>query len=325
MSSKYDVVKVQVVVQDDHYYFLSRFLLSKMLMFAKVPPTTAVQISLDLKRSLVVRGKTAISQEEMEQELYSLMAVYGFGRNNVHLFPLMKNFFAARVSLIVLLAGSLHCLKSSIAKQLALVLNCCSLVNVETLLGIVQTLTAFNESEGAHPASACGAERTSAENAWLARCRCVKLAVESEVDRSIAQGKSLIIEGEALNFTLYKAYLTPQFQKDHRVIVVPLLLHRPPLQVPTSSHSSESGVVEKASRTIMDTERLLFSAHLHQLAEHRVCVASLSKRNPETIVADDSGACWDISFTHPEQLPVVVSEIHDVVIDRILKVLQVSS
>ncbi|XP_047953035.1 uncharacterized protein LOC125198813, partial [Salvia hispanica] len=54
-SSKYDFVKVKVWLGDnaDHYYVLSRFLLSRMLTVTKIPNHVAIKIALELKKLLI--------------------------------------------------------------------------------------------------------------------------------------------------------------------------------------------------------------------------------------------------------------------------------
>ncbi|KAL4280056.1 hypothetical protein GQ457_03G015950 [Hibiscus cannabinus] len=55
VSSKYDFVKVKVWLGDkeDHYYVLSRFLLSRMLTVTKIPNHVAIKIALELKKLLI--------------------------------------------------------------------------------------------------------------------------------------------------------------------------------------------------------------------------------------------------------------------------------
>ncbi|XLU50371.1 hypothetical protein S245_045185, partial [Arachis hypogaea] len=54
-SSKYNFVKVTVRLGDnaDHYYVLSRFLLSRMLTVTKIPNHVAIKIALELKKLLI--------------------------------------------------------------------------------------------------------------------------------------------------------------------------------------------------------------------------------------------------------------------------------
>lgn len=48
--------------QRDHYYVLSRFLISRMLTVTKVPPLKAVKIALELKKLLVDSERLEILQ-----------------------------------------------------------------------------------------------------------------------------------------------------------------------------------------------------------------------------------------------------------------------
>ncbi|KAL9249748.1 hypothetical protein AKJ16_DCAP17121 [Drosera capensis] len=54
-SSKYDFVKVKVWLGDnaDHYYVLSRFLLSRMLTVTNIPNHVVIKIALELKKLLI--------------------------------------------------------------------------------------------------------------------------------------------------------------------------------------------------------------------------------------------------------------------------------
>jgi len=50
--SKYDLVKVKVFLED-HYYVLSRFLMSRILTLIKVPEKDAIKMTLEVKKHLV--------------------------------------------------------------------------------------------------------------------------------------------------------------------------------------------------------------------------------------------------------------------------------
>jgi len=67
-SSKYDFVKVRVWLGDnaDHYYVLSRFLLSRMLTVTKIPNHVAIKIALELKKLLVDNSLLDVSQSDLE-------------------------------------------------------------------------------------------------------------------------------------------------------------------------------------------------------------------------------------------------------------------
>lgn len=74
-SSKYDFVKVRVWLGDnaDHYYVLSRFLLSRMLTVTKIPNHVAIKIALELKKLLVDNSLLDVSQSDLEANLFKLM------------------------------------------------------------------------------------------------------------------------------------------------------------------------------------------------------------------------------------------------------------
>ena len=63
-ASKYDYVKVKVLLGEDrnHYYVLSRFLISRSLTVTKIPHLKANKIALELKKYLVDSGLLEIPQ-----------------------------------------------------------------------------------------------------------------------------------------------------------------------------------------------------------------------------------------------------------------------
>ncbi|EFA76300.1 hypothetical protein PPL_10063 [Heterostelium album PN500] len=77
-SSKYDFVKVKVRLED-HYYVLSRFLISRVLNVTQVDAADSVKISLELKKRLVDQGRLTLTQSELENELFTLLQSYGYG------------------------------------------------------------------------------------------------------------------------------------------------------------------------------------------------------------------------------------------------------
>ncbi|KAG5533685.1 hypothetical protein RHGRI_027761 [Rhododendron griersonianum] len=73
-SSKYDFVKVKVWLGDnaDHYYVLSRFLLSRMLTVTKIPNHVAIKIALELKKLLIDNSLLDVSQSDLEANLFKI-------------------------------------------------------------------------------------------------------------------------------------------------------------------------------------------------------------------------------------------------------------
>ncbi|TVU48694.1 hypothetical protein EJB05_08339 [Eragrostis curvula] len=77
-TSKYDFVKVKVWLGEnaDHYYVLSRFLLSRMLTVTKIPNHVAIKIALELKKLLVDNSLLDVSQTDLEANLFKTDMVY---------------------------------------------------------------------------------------------------------------------------------------------------------------------------------------------------------------------------------------------------------
>ncbi|XP_008802820.1 uncharacterized protein LOC103716556 isoform X4 [Phoenix dactylifera] len=90
-SSKYDFVKVKVWLGDnaDHYYVLSRFLLSRMLTVTKIPNHVAIKIALELKKLLVDNSLLDVSQSDLEANLFKLMERRGYGEEYINRYKMM--------------------------------------------------------------------------------------------------------------------------------------------------------------------------------------------------------------------------------------------
>ncbi|KAL0400937.1 UNVERIFIED_CONTAM: hypothetical protein Slati_4123600 [Sesamum latifolium] len=74
-SSRYDFVKVKVWLGEsaDHYYVLSRFLLSRMLTVTKIPNHVAIKIALELKKLLIDNSLLDVSQSDLEANLFKAL------------------------------------------------------------------------------------------------------------------------------------------------------------------------------------------------------------------------------------------------------------
>nr|ACF22760.1 2-phosphoglycerate kinase [Brachypodium distachyon] len=90
-SSKYDFVKVKVWLGEnaDHYYVLSRFLLSRMLTVTKIPNHVAIKIALELKKLLVDNSLLDVSQSDLEANLFKLMEKRGYGEDYISRYKMM--------------------------------------------------------------------------------------------------------------------------------------------------------------------------------------------------------------------------------------------
>ncbi|KAG6424907.1 hypothetical protein SASPL_115330 [Salvia splendens] len=101
-SSKYDFVKVKVWLGDnaDHYYVLSRFLLSRMLTVTKIPNHVAIKIALELKKLLIDNSLLDVSQSDLEANLFKVcsFAIFSFQHLYYLLFTLLSlNDFAVLI------------------------------------------------------------------------------------------------------------------------------------------------------------------------------------------------------------------------------------
>ncbi|PPS07466.1 hypothetical protein GOBAR_AA13166 [Gossypium barbadense] len=147
-SSKYDFVKVKVWLGDnaDHYYVLSRFLLSRMLTVTKIPNHVAVKISLELKKLLIDNSLLDISQSDLEANLFKkyfaqLMEWRGYGQEYISRYKMMTRFHHQRVPLVILVCGTACVGKSTIATQLAQRLNLPNVLQTDMVYELLRTAT----------------------------------------------------------------------------------------------------------------------------------------------------------------------------------------
>ncbi|EGG24670.1 hypothetical protein DFA_02914 [Cavenderia fasciculata] len=149
-SSKYDFVKVKVRLED-HYYVLSRFLISRVLNVTKVDAADSVKISLELKKRLVDQGRLQISQADLESELFTLLQAYGYGNEYIERYRMTTQFHHQRVPLIILISGPKCIGKSYLATQLAERLNLSTVLQttlVQDLMHAIITELASTNTAG---------------------------------------------------------------------------------------------------------------------------------------------------------------------------------
>ncbi len=88
-------VKVQL---EDHYYILSRFLVSRILNVIKIPVSNSIRIALDLKKSLVDANRLTVTQSELESQLFSIMAANAYKDEYVRRFRMMTKLTSHRTA-----------------------------------------------------------------------------------------------------------------------------------------------------------------------------------------------------------------------------------
>ncbi|KAJ7535113.1 hypothetical protein O6H91_12G018700 [Diphasiastrum complanatum] len=204
-SSKYDFVKVRVWLGEsaDHYYVLSRFLLSRMLTVTKIPNHVAIKIALELKKLLVDNSLLDVSQSDLEANLFKLMERRGYGEEYINRYKMMTRLFHhQRVPLIIVVCGTACVGKSTIATQLAQRLNLPNVLQTDMVYELLRTSTdapltstPIWEREFQSP------EELLTE--FCRECRIVRKGLDGDLRKAMKDGKPIIIEGIHLDPTIY--------------------------------------------------------------------------------------------------------------------------
>ncbi|GAQ91979.1 hypothetical protein KFL_008960030 [Klebsormidium nitens] len=214
-SSKYDFVKVKVWIGEnsDHYYVLSRFLVSRMLTVTKISNVVAIKIALELKKLLVDNNLLDVSQADLEANLFKLMQKRGYGEEYVNRYKMMTNFHHQRVPLLVLVGGTACVGKSTIATQLAQRLNLPNVLQTDIIYELLRT-----DPHNAAPLNAmplwARSDLTTTEDLmqeFRRECRVIRKGVDGDLTKTMSDGKPLIMEGLHLDPGIYLTEL-PQAQ-----------------------------------------------------------------------------------------------------------------
>ncbi|KAI9597227.1 hypothetical protein BDF19DRAFT_436269 [Syncephalis fuscata] len=221
-SSKYDFVKLRVHLSSQHYYVLSRFLVSRMLMATKVSVLHSTRIALDLKKRLVDRGALDVSQLELEQALFQLMAEKGYGQRSIRLFWTLNRLHHQRIPLVILIGGAGSVGKSTLATQLAERLNLANTLKTDLICEMTRSLLGLPEIRTIKMST----DFVSSSNNSDA-CTLVRRGLEIELRKCLSSGKSVIVEGEHVDVTLLNFVLRclddERFNRKRRVSVDKLL------------------------------------------------------------------------------------------------------
>ncbi|XP_065871498.1 uncharacterized protein [Euphorbia lathyris] len=203
-SSKYDYVKVKVWLGDhaDHYYVLSRFLLSRMLTVTKIPNHVAVKIALELKKLLIDNSLLDVSQSDLEANLFKLMERRGYGEDCINRYKMMTRFHHQRVPLVILVCGTACVGKSTIATQIAQRLNLPNVLQTDMVYELLRTST--DAPLASTPVWA--REYSSSEELiteFCRECRIVRKGLAGDLKKAMKDGKPIIIEGIHLDPSIY--------------------------------------------------------------------------------------------------------------------------
>ncbi|KAG5533684.1 hypothetical protein RHGRI_027761 [Rhododendron griersonianum] len=220
-SSKYDFVKVKVWLGDnaDHYYVLSRFLLSRMLTVTKIPNHVAIKIALELKKLLIDNSLLDVSQSDLEANLFKgenqekkkvVCSLYEVLRTNGICTNLKGYctdlvtfiFHHQRVPLVILVCGTACVGKSTIATQLAQRLNLPNVLQTDMVYELLRTATdAPLASSPVWARDFRSSEELITE--FCRECRVVRKGLAGDLKKAMKDGKPIIIEGIHLDPSIY--------------------------------------------------------------------------------------------------------------------------
>ncbi|XP_024970678.1 uncharacterized protein LOC112509773 [Cynara cardunculus var. scolymus] len=203
-SSRYDFVKVKVWLGDDadHYYVLSRFLLSRMLTVTKIPNHVALKIALELKKLLVDNSLLDVSQSDLETNLFKLMKWRGYGQEYINRYKMMTRFHHRRVPLVILVCGTACVGKSTIATQLAQRLNLPNVLQTDMVYELLRTSTdAPLASTPFLARDFSSSEELITE--FCRECRIVRKGLAGDLKKAMKDGKPIIIEGMHVDPGIY--------------------------------------------------------------------------------------------------------------------------
>ncbi|GER35075.1 P-loop containing nucleoside triphosphatehydrolases superfamily protein [Striga asiatica] len=210
-SSKYDFVKVKVWLGDnaDHYYVLSRFLLSRMLTVTKIPNHVAIKIALELKKLLIDNSLLDVSQSDLEANLFKLMERRGYGEEYINRYKMMTRFHHQRVPLVILVCGTACVGKSTIATQLAQRLNLPNVLQTDMVYELLRTATELltclllRNSAPLTSSPVWARDFSSSEELiteFCRECRIVRKGLAGDLKKAMKDGKPIIIEDKLMEF-----------------------------------------------------------------------------------------------------------------------------
>ncbi|CAK7355883.1 unnamed protein product [Dovyalis caffra] len=216
-TNDYPLFRVKVWLGDnaDHYYVLSRFLLSRMLTVTKIPNHVAVKIALELKKLLIDNSLLDVSQSDLEANLFKfhtpsshirvhlqLMERRGYGEEYINRYKMMTRFHHQRVPLVILVCGTACVGKSTIATQLAQRLNLPNVLQTDMVYELLRTSTdAPLASTPVWAREFSSSEELITE--FCRECRIVRKGLAGDLKKAMKDGKPIIIEGIHLDPSIY--------------------------------------------------------------------------------------------------------------------------
>ncbi|KAL9657626.1 hypothetical protein ABK040_012705 [Willaertia magna] len=201
-SSKYDFVKVRVGLEN-HYYILSRFIVSRILTVIQVKYKDSIKIALELKKRLVDLNLLNISQEELENHLFKVIRNYGYGDQTINRYKFMSIFNHKRIPLLILVFGTGCVGKSTLATQLGERLNTPNVVQTDVILDLINSFN-LNEEKQIPVWFKKYNLKDDFLKEYLLQCQFMNKTLKGDIEKCFGDGKALIIEGSNLDPNLFK-------------------------------------------------------------------------------------------------------------------------
>lgn len=238
-------VQPSAVSRTGHYHVLSRYLVARSLTTALLPKSTAIRISLLCKKRLVDSGRLDITTTEWRQTLEQVVREENLQQQtnsatktlasttagataavnlDMQRFKMIQWFQASRTPLIVLLYGNASIGQSTVATKLGNHLNmggvlqagnvwklCCSieLERIKMPAGEVKTSSPPPDDIPPHlplylhPFSS----RSSLAVAYTNRTLAVRKALEQDLEKTVREGRSAVVEGSLVDPNLFEDVL----------------------------------------------------------------------------------------------------------------------
>lgn len=199
LHTKYDFIKVKVWLED-HYYIMSRFIVSRMLTLIKVSPEDAIKVALELKKDLVDQGLLSLTQADLEKHLFRIMEVKGYGHIYRERFTMTLKFHHQRVPLIIIIAGTGCMGKSFLATQLAERINVPNVLQTNLVYEFLNSVKDITTEPLIYRRFASKKELL---DDFRSDCKMVRDAVKTDLDKALKEGKSIILEGFHIDPALF--------------------------------------------------------------------------------------------------------------------------
>ncbi|CDW77269.1 UNKNOWN [Stylonychia lemnae] len=148
--SKYDLVKVRVILQD-HFYIFSRFLISRVLTLIKVKEKDSIRMTLEVKKMLIESNRLEISQAELESYLFEVLKKFGYNDEFVKQYKMITAFYQKRLPFIIMIVGTDCMGKSTLVTQLGERINVSNIVQTsivqKVMMGLSQLMQANQKAK----------------------------------------------------------------------------------------------------------------------------------------------------------------------------------